>query len=76
MQSGSQITQRDSWIAADMKSQAEKETRQRDNKVRRDSAETEASMRVFEWKAKRAAGRTAEREAAEEKKERRLIFLS
>lgn len=44
--------------------------------MRRESAEKEARMRAFEWKAKRAAGRKSEREAAEEKKERRLIFLS
>lgn len=76
MQSGSEITECDSWTAADMKSQTEKETRQRDNRARRDSAEKEAKMRAFEWKAKRAAGRKSEREATEEKKERRLIFLS
>lgn len=62
MQSESEITERDSWIAADMKSRAKKETRRRDNRVRRDSAEREARMRAFEWKAKRAAGKKSERE--------------
>lgn len=58
MQSESEITECDSWIAADMKSRAEKETRQRDNRVRRDSTEREARMRAFEWKAKRATGKS------------------
>lgn len=75
-QSGWEITQCDGWIAADMKSQTKKETRRRDNRVRRDSDEKEARMRAFEWKAKRAAERKSERKAAEEKKEGRLIFLS